>query len=616
MDAPEPIDEIVVEAEALGVEDQAAQVTVIPVDERLPASADVATAVQRAPGTVVQRLGGLGDFASVSIRGSTARQVEVFLDGVPLNPEGGSVSNLSELPLAAFEAIHVYRGTAPLHLDTSAVGGAIDLVTGDTPGARALVGTGSWTTGRLALAGAGPGLGGDVFVALDGLSTEGDFRWYDDGGTRLDAGDDRFRVRGNNGTEQLALHARWRAGTDALRLTVSDAWLHREEGVPGFVFAPTEAVGYRVDRHLPVAQLDGTRGASTGSVRLWGVARREVLDDPMGELGLVEDGTTATGGYGLRVHGQTLLGAAVLQGMASVRDDRVDGAFARRVVRTGVEGTLRGERIVASGTVRVLGTQALRAAPRVALGFLGERVRVKLGAGRTVRVPDLIELYGNRGALIGNPDLRDEQGGGADLSVGFPSDAGHLELGAFAQQVTDRIVYTRNAQGVAFPVNLDRAAVSGLEGSAGWAPGPLDLLATATLTQATDIGDDPATFGNQLPGVPWVEAFGRAALAVGPLSLAHDLSFTAGTFTDPTNWDLQPPRLLLGGTLTWRDRSGVWAVEADVRNLLDRTVQTVARDPLVDDGLVAPEPVVDFTGYPLPGRTVMISLRGTWGARG
>ena len=87
-----------------------AAVTVLLPDERVSASADVGSLVESAAGTNVQRLGGIGDFAAVSIRGASLRQVEVFIDGVPLNPDGADVVNLSELPLGAFQRIEVWRG--------------------------------------------------------------------------------------------------------------------------------------------------------------------------------------------------------------------------------------------------------------------------------------------------------------------------------------------------------------------------------------------------------------------------------------------------------------------------------------------------------------------------
>ena len=72
--ADEPSDEMVIEAERPDAPDPgqtSASVTVIAVDETLSAGADVASVVESASGTVVRRLGGLGDYAAVSIRGSS-----------------------------------------------------------------------------------------------------------------------------------------------------------------------------------------------------------------------------------------------------------------------------------------------------------------------------------------------------------------------------------------------------------------------------------------------------------------------------------------------------------------------------------------------------------------
>ena len=108
-------------------------VTVIPVDETLPSGADVGSVVESASGTVVRRLGGLGDYSAVSIRGSSFRQVQVYLDGVPLNPDGSATVNLSELPLSAFERVEIYRGNAPPSFAAAPIGGVCLLYTSPSP---------------------------------------------------------------------------------------------------------------------------------------------------------------------------------------------------------------------------------------------------------------------------------------------------------------------------------------------------------------------------------------------------------------------------------------------------------------------------------------------------
>ena len=47
----------------------------------------------------------------------------------------------------------------------------------------------------------------------------------------------------------------------------------------------------------------------------------------------------------------------------------------------------------------------------------------------------------------------------------------------------------------------------------------------------------------------------------------------------------------------------------DVLNLTDRVVEVVPRNPLdpADDAM-AVQPITDFTGYPLPGRTFLVTV--------
>ena len=85
-------------------------------DESIAQNADIGDILQQVPSTFIRRLGGLGSFSSVSIRGSSARQSTMYIDGIPLNPEGLSAINLSELPLHAFQQIDVYRSQPPLSL--------------------------------------------------------------------------------------------------------------------------------------------------------------------------------------------------------------------------------------------------------------------------------------------------------------------------------------------------------------------------------------------------------------------------------------------------------------------------------------------------------------------
>src|SRR4030095_16512034 len=74
-------------------------------------------------GVQVRRFGGLGDFSTVSVRGFSPGQVQIYLDGVPLSRADNEVVNLGDLPLDALERIDLYRGVPPLAFAPAGPGG-------------------------------------------------------------------------------------------------------------------------------------------------------------------------------------------------------------------------------------------------------------------------------------------------------------------------------------------------------------------------------------------------------------------------------------------------------------------------------------------------------------
>ena len=70
-------------------------VEIIPV--KGTSSTTLADLLSSAVGVQVKRYGGLGSFSTVSIRGSTAEQVVVYLDGVPLNQAIGGGADVGRI---------------------------------------------------------------------------------------------------------------------------------------------------------------------------------------------------------------------------------------------------------------------------------------------------------------------------------------------------------------------------------------------------------------------------------------------------------------------------------------------------------------------------------------
>ena len=138
----------------------------------------------------------------------------------------------------------------------------------------------------------------------------------------------------------------------------------------------------------------------------------------------------------------------------------------------------------------------------------------------------------------------------------------------------------------------------------------VDLRANVTWMDSVNLDDREAYTDNQLPRLPrWEVWFEAAVHYKDRVRLSYDVSHTAGNYWDATNWYLAAPRTLHGLALRVQPGDGWPYLEVDLRNVADATVEAVPRDPLnPDDGALVVQPLTDFTGYPLPGRTLLITV--------
>ena len=81
------------------------------------------------PGVDVQEYGSLGQYSTIGIRGSSAAQVTVLLDGVKLNTVSGGAVDFSSVPLDAIDRIEIIRGGVTTQFGSDAIGGVVNIIT-------------------------------------------------------------------------------------------------------------------------------------------------------------------------------------------------------------------------------------------------------------------------------------------------------------------------------------------------------------------------------------------------------------------------------------------------------------------------------------------------------
>lgn len=110
------------------VREQAYQVSSISAKDMFNTTADAKDVMKNISGVNIQEEGGLGSSYNFSLNGFSGDQVKFFMDGIPMDNFGSSMS-LGDLPVNMIERIDVYKGVVPVWLGTDALGGAINIQT-------------------------------------------------------------------------------------------------------------------------------------------------------------------------------------------------------------------------------------------------------------------------------------------------------------------------------------------------------------------------------------------------------------------------------------------------------------------------------------------------------
>lgn len=598
---------------------------------------DVGELIQTTPGVVVTQAGGPGAPTRVSIRGSSAGQVLVLVDGVPLNSTITGDADLSRLSLDAVERVTVLPGSQSARYGDRALGGVV-LVETRRPAREASVGARAGAWGERA-GSAAVGLTRDVdagrlsaSVAGDRRTVRGDFpyavpRERGGGTARRENADARL-------TDLLATAA---LDGDRGALRARANWEEDARGLVGSVEQPSLTGRGGGDR--ATAGLDGRwlAGRTTWTGAATVARERAAFSDPTPPFGAPYDesvdarAAVVTGGVALAA------GPAVAEVGAEGRAYRVRstmlaegapggqrqlGAWgALRAART--LGTARGApvELSADAGARVDHSSLVAGAvvsPRAALGLTAGRVSLGTSLSSSFASPTLADQFFHEGVLVRpNPALRPERVRGELEAHAAVRDvaAGPVTLGAEASayraDVDGMILWAPDYRFVWSPTNYDVHRAGG-EGTVRAA-----LPAWGVDAQASLARSDVAYAGPVLTGQVVYRPRTTASVAAGarvPRAAAFGALGVAGARVDVVARYVGARRTVPGYAVNaldpyWRtdarltvpftraDARPGWALDATlgVENLFDR-------------------PAAMLVDYPFPGRTWSVALRLRRGA--
>ena len=587
----------------------------------------------------IQQYGGLGSFATVSLRGAPAGQVSVYIDGVPLTSAAGSVVYINDLPVTSIERLEVYPGVSPLELGPATPGGAINVVTlAPAPLARLKLLRGSFDTWEgVGTAGARRGAW-SALVHGGYQGARGDFGYWDDNGTPLNPADDAASIRQNNRFDSRSVLGTLKGLLPArVQLMLKQSVFGKAQGVPGLGAVPAQATRLALRRAITALDLDrpGSRVMPLLHSNVSLDRARTKFRDRLGELGA---GTADTDDrfsgeqYGVRAESPQLPGGIHIEGTAQGRDERAklhdavathaDPPPSRRITRgVSVRALVRplGERVLliagrrwdrqhdalnwttslgqagASDLVRELDAPQLGAQLQLTHALVA-----KGNWSKSTRAPEFLELFGNEGSVRGNPQLAPERSENWDAGSTFAFARfglrGQLEFAHYEQHARDLITYARNSASSVRALNVARARIRGEELSASLhLPRGVSLSGWYAWQGTLDQGNAAIWRGRQLPQRPEHHAFGQVRWHVRALELAGEWEHLGEDYMDRANRLRVAARNFTGASIGARVLPGA-RVMFEAKNLENVRAADVA-------------------GFPLPGRSFFLSCEWDGTAR-
>lgn len=573
------------------------------------APAEVSDVLPLVPGVFVKQYGGLGGLRTVSLRGGSAAQTVVLLEGVRLSSAQHGAVDLSMIPARMVESITVHRGSMSALYGANAINGAVDiqLVRPRETTASMAASLGSFLEQRWTPMVALGSESASVVAALDVASTRGSypFEAIIDGSS-----DDVLRLNSDARSTTGAVVAR--TGASSVFAFARTA----NRGVPGPV-----ANGAAPLARARLADADVILGlrhtvATIGETQWDVLAGMRYLDqrfsDPdatvMGPRGIDER-------YLQRDGALSVLTSTTLDGMA-IRS-RMDLSFAdlRGAMLQPEVGPLvqrRSASLAADATVildsALTALMALRAdvisdagtavTPLVAVRYgVARPLTLRASWSMGFRPASFNELYYLN---YGTADLKPERSSTiqAGVQAEFPWGV-QAEVDVYHQSTTNMIVSVPTGPVTTSARNVAMAHAVGVEAGVTVVLPWKGIVASASYTRQsiTDQSDRPGIDGTAIPYSP-PELF-SAALAWQNefFSTAAQWSYTSFRYAQPGAEFTSLLRPFSLANVSVGAHGAIGALQAHVRlqcdNLFDERYAVVR-------------------GFPMPGRMIRIRLDSSW----
>lgn len=611
--------------------------------------------LEREAGIKVRSFGGLGSYSTLSIRGTNPNQSRYYVDGIPFNNTQSGEVNLADLPFDNLDSVEVYRSGVSIGFAGSAIGGVVNLKTTKPKKetTRINLGAGSFHTGRAIASHTGLSENKKIGYSIFGLGEKSDqnFSFLNDHGTiLLNSFDDTIDRRKNSQFERAQASGSIYGSIGGTDLKLFLDLNHRRQGIPGPGSRQTEKTERKYSR-LTTAISTDTQEFLNENIRLeskfYFTGYQDEFRDPRSEF--------SSGRPNSKARSETLgfLVSPSIYLLDYYQIIRVSGGGEkedfRRDKRNSFHQVLEKEPIrnrtywnaQLEDEIQLFGArfllipgvgfdqyhdtwqdefQSIDSSPyvRKKTEFVNPRIgalwklfisntskfSVKANANKASRIPSFLEVFGERGQILGNSKLLPEKSINHDIGMIWDWKNWNIlsltEISYFQKSIDDMILFIPNSQFSLRAENLDAARIRGWEfqQSLEWRHWVVKMNYTYQI--AKNETDSPSLKGKYLPLRPMHEFFGTLIYNYNDWQLGGEFTYIGAVFRDRTNEYVNylPGRDIYGGFISYRiahskDENDTikseLKISLDIKNITNKQFE-------------------DFIGYPLPGRMWFLNL--------
>ena len=599
------------------------------------------------PGVQYTRQGGVGSFQTVSIRGVSAKNIVVCMDGIPLNDASGGAVDFGTIDLNQVEKIEVYKDRVPAKFGGRGIGGAINFVTKGSKPAEAVLKPEDKKSGRVLLSYGSHNTweastqllsrltdSASVSASLSARHSDNDYEFESQNGTQYDPDDDYTDTRRNaEFTEYSGLFKARVLHASGVFSTLNFNFSRSEGGNPGRDDYQTSVAGYKGEFAQATyrAELPQLLGWLWLEFSLTGKFEKAVSHSyyPLDHLGYASSDFLKYGAAGYSLIPEVLanysgekieanlrlsLDMSYYSGRGSSKPWNLtryattsSGDVSYNILKTlsvGGEGSalfikddIHGGEYVSPVLTKKLKSAKDRDVSFAGRGFVrydasDSRYGGSLSFGRLFRAPQLMEIYGVYPGMVSNPDLLDESA--LRFEVGgyymIPKSQTVIRATYFQTSVKNAICWI-NSGNFLKPLNVGKSHIRGLEAELESKPKKwFTAILRATFQKTEDKSEEHYYNGKMLPYEP-----ARSYYAEAKFDLPYHFDFIwtseyrTKIFEDRTNRVEQPAVDLHHLSLGYNPFNKTRLVFA-LRNITDEKYRNV------------------YTPFPTPGREYKLTL--------